>query len=296
MQFADPRTDFAFKLIFGNENAKEVLISFLNAVLGLEGIYAIADVTIINPYQAPKIATLKHSYLDVKCRDNRGVEFVVEMQVQYVEGFEKRIQYNASKALVGQIPSGVAYAELNQVIAVTIADFVMFTEFKHYLSRHEFRETVSNRCYLDQIRHYFIELPKFTKEETELETTIEKWCYFLKHAGHLEVIPEKLNDPPIRRAFELANRANMTKEEWDAYDDAAVRMQDDRGMVTAAQKLGYRQGHQEGHQEGRQEGRQEGYQLARQDMARTLFRQGMEKEQIANLMGISPEELEKLLS
>jgi len=54
MQFADPRTDFAFKLIVGNDKAKEVLISFLNAVLGLEGIHAIAEVTILNPYQAPK--------------------------------------------------------------------------------------------------------------------------------------------------------------------------------------------------------------------------------------------------
>ena len=101
MQFADPRTDFAFKKIFGNDQAKEILISFLNAVLGLEGSHAIAEVTILNPYQAPKISTLKHSFLDVKCRDNRGVEFVVEMQVQYAEGFGKRIQYNSCKAYVG---------------------------------------------------------------------------------------------------------------------------------------------------------------------------------------------------
>ena len=98
MQFADPRTDFAFKLIFGNDKAKEVLISFLNAVIGLEGIHAIAEVTILNPYQAPKISALKRSYLDVKCRDNRGVEFVVEMQVEYTEGLKKRIEYNACKA------------------------------------------------------------------------------------------------------------------------------------------------------------------------------------------------------
>ncbi|MCI0692417.1 PD-(D/E)XK nuclease family transposase [candidate division KSB1 bacterium] len=88
MQFVDPRTDFAFTLIFGNEKAKEVLISFLNAVLGLEGIHAIAEVTILNPYQAPKISTLKRSFLDVKCHDNRGVEFVVEMQQK---GFAKEI-------------------------------------------------------------------------------------------------------------------------------------------------------------------------------------------------------------
>ncbi len=35
-------------------------------------------------------------------------------------------------------------------------------------------------------------LPKFTKTEEESETSIEKWISFLKHAGELDVIPEKL--------------------------------------------------------------------------------------------------------
>jgi len=278
MQFADPRTDFAFKLIFGNDKAKEVLISFLNAVLGLAGIHAIAEVTILNPYQAPKIPTLKHSFLDVKCRDHRNVEFVVEMQVQYTEGFEKRIQYNACKAYVGQIPSGADYPKLNQVVGITVVDFVLFKEFEHYLSRHEFRETFSNNCYLDEIRHYFIELPKFTKNEAALETTIEKWCYFLKHAGHLQMIPEKLNEEPFRKAFEMANRANMTKEEWEAYDAASVIMQDQRGMVTAAWK------------DGRAEGKKEG----KIEVARSMRQKGYDPKMIAELTGLSMKEIEEL--
>jgi len=283
MQFADPRTDFAFKKIFGNDQAKEVLISFLNAVLGLEGSHAIAEVTIINPYQAPKISTLKHSYLDVKCRDHRGVEFVVEMQVQYAEGFGKRIQYNACKAYVGQIPAGEDYPKLNQVIAITIVDFVMFREFDHYLSCHEFRETISNNCYLDEIRHYFIELPKFIKTEAELQSTIEKWCFFLKHTGRLVVIPEKLNHEPFRKAFEIANRANMTKEEWEAYDATSVRMQDERGIAIAARK--------EGEQIGQQRGRFE----ERKQILRALQHKGLGKEQIAEMTGFSLEEIERLL-
>jgi PD-(D/E)XK nuclease family transposase len=37
MQFADIKNDIAFRKIFGNENKTEILISFLNAVLKLEG-------------------------------------------------------------------------------------------------------------------------------------------------------------------------------------------------------------------------------------------------------------------
>ena len=33
MQFLNPRTDFAFKKIFGSAESKDILLSFLNAIL-----------------------------------------------------------------------------------------------------------------------------------------------------------------------------------------------------------------------------------------------------------------------
>jgi predicted transposase/invertase (TIGR01784 family) len=92
------------------------------------------------------------------------------------------------------------------------------------------------------------------------------------------MIPEKLSDEPFRKAFELANRANMTKEEWEAYDAASVIMQDQRGMVTAARK------------EGRQEGKQEG----KQEVARSMRQKGFDPNLIAELTGLSVKEIEQL--
>ncbi len=73
MIFIDPRIDFAFKKIFGSESAKDVLVSFLESLLGLEGDRRIADLTILDPFLAPKIRELKYSILDVRCQDHRGV-------------------------------------------------------------------------------------------------------------------------------------------------------------------------------------------------------------------------------
>ncbi|MBF0423457.1 MAG: PD-(D/E)XK nuclease family transposase, partial [Magnetococcales bacterium] len=97
MKFMDPRIDFAFKKIFGSEDAKDILISFLENLLGLKGERCIVDLTILDPFQAPRIKYLKHSFLDVKCRDQRGISYIVEMQVQKVAAFLQRIQYNAAK-------------------------------------------------------------------------------------------------------------------------------------------------------------------------------------------------------
>jgi len=97
------------------------LISFLKAVLGFNEAHAIVDVTILNPYEAPKTKYMRASYVDVKCVDVRGVSYIVEMQVAYVAGFEKRVIYNASKTYGNQLLVGEAYPKLNQVISINVS-------------------------------------------------------------------------------------------------------------------------------------------------------------------------------
>ena len=49
MKFVDPKTDIAFKKIFGNDAHKSILIEFLNEILELDA--PIVSVTINNAYQ-----------------------------------------------------------------------------------------------------------------------------------------------------------------------------------------------------------------------------------------------------
>jgi hypothetical protein len=58
------KNDIAFRKFFGsatihNENKKEILISFLNAVLKLEGNKKITWVEILNPYHLPIVLCVK---------------------------------------------------------------------------------------------------------------------------------------------------------------------------------------------------------------------------------------------
>ena len=88
--FADPKTDFVFKRIFGAEAHKDVLIALLNHLLELEGDRCILAVQHLSQEQHVALPELKLSIVDVKCTDASGRRFVVEMQVLKVEGFEKR--------------------------------------------------------------------------------------------------------------------------------------------------------------------------------------------------------------
>ena len=233
MKFADPKSDIAFKKIFANENKKEILISFLNAVLDLKGEQIIADVKILNPYQAPRIEGLKETMLDVRAKDKAGITFIVEMQVEKEPCFDKRVLYYASKAYVNQIEKAAHYPKLNQVIFIGILDFKIFAG-QNYLSRHLIVDKATQKQEIKDLEFNFIELPKFDKSEEKLETVIEKWIYFLKNAENLKVIPANTNVPEIEEAYSRADQFQWTKEELEVYDYWSMRDGQELSRLDAA--------------------------------------------------------------
>lgn len=237
MKFIDPKTDFAFKKIFGSEQSHDILASFLNGIL-YNGESAILDLDILNPYQAPKIAGIKQSYLDVKARLATGETVIIEMQLLNVEGFQKRILYNAAKAYSTQLQTGQGYPLLNPVIALTITDFEMFLDIESVISRFVLKEKHYLVDYpIDDLELVFVELPKFQHSLEALTTLTEKWLYFLQHADDFTVIPTPMETvPAIQQAFELANEANLSADEIDEIEHQAIFIQDQRGAIALAAK------------------------------------------------------------
>lgn len=237
MRFINPKTDFAFKKIFGDEQNKDILISFLNAIL-YQGHSAIESLEILNPYQPPKIRGVKDTYLDIRAKLNNEQTVIIEMQVLNVEGFEKRILYNAAKAYSIQLDTGADYTLLNPVIALTITDFEMFPNLDKVISNFILKEKDFLVDYLIyDIELVFVELPKFGKKLEELETLTDKWIYFMKNAKILELVPEQMGEvPAIQKAFEVANRVGLTREELEDLEHQEIYIQDQRNAITKAVK------------------------------------------------------------
>ncbi|WP_130472990.1 DUF4351 domain-containing protein, partial [Candidatus Magnetaquicoccus inordinatus] len=99
----------------------------------------------------------------------------------------------------------------------------------------------------------------------QCEGILEKWLYFIRYAETFDRVPEQLDLPPFRHAFEKAMLANMTEDELDLYDKAGIAIADTRGRL----KLAREEGKQEGRAEGRAEGIGEG---ERMGMANVLLR------------------------
>ena len=250
MIFINPKTDYAFKKIFGSSESKDILISFLNALI-YEGNSIIEDLEIINPNLPPRVQGLKDTYLDVKAKLTDGTLVIIEMQVLNVQSFGKLVLYNAAKTYAFQLQTGEGYRMLKPVIALTITDFEMFANSEQLISRFVYKEVSTNLKYPENdIDLVFIELPKFTKEEAQLETLTDKWIYFIKYARTLTSVPETMdNIPEIHKAFEIANQVNLSREELEDLERRELFIYDQQGAILKAAREGIEQGIEQGRRE-----------------------------------------------
>jgi len=205
MKFVDVKNDIAFRKIFGNERKTQILISFLNAILKLKDNQQIKEVSIANPYQFPRVAGEKASIIDVRAIDKKGRQFVVEMQVADVDGFDKRVQYYTCRDYSMQIDRGENYPLLKPTYFVGILDFNYF-ESENYLSHHIIVNGETYEHKLKDIQFTFVELEKFNLTAHELTSLIEKWVFFIKHAEEWEVVPDNIDDEGLREAYRDADR------------------------------------------------------------------------------------------
>jgi len=289
MHFLDPTNDFIFKRIFGNEKKPAILISFLNSILHCHDDKAIEHITILNPYQAPRIKGSKETILDVRCQDGQGSEYIVEMQVLKEAFFDKRVLLYASRAYANQLGSGEWYDKLVPVTFLGILNF-NFTKKKHYTSTHKIHEVETNEHIFRDFQFTLAELPKFKKAENELQTIEDKWLYFLKHAKKLDAVPHNMQGSVIQDAFEIANQANWSREELETYDKHAMFAEQQIQQVRHGEQQGYERGDKAGHKRGRKEGREQ----RNIEIAKNLLAKGMGSDLIAEITELSIADIEEI--
>ncbi len=274
MIFLDPRNDVAFKKIFGSEEHKNITISFLNSILELTGEQAIVSVDFLNNEQLPQMIDKKDNVLDVFCIDQSRNKYIVELQVNRVKEFGKRMVYYGAKTYSMQLDKGKPYHHLIPVIVLSVVDFIMFPEKKEYKSIHQI---LDNKTYEHDIRELafaFVELPKFTKKEDKLETDEDKWIFFIRNIKKQTKIPTLLAYGEFEEACHVVQRMTWSEQELNTYDDAFVRATD--------------------YQTGMELAQEEGAAKARIEFARKLMKRGISIEIIAEDTGLSIAEIQQL--
>jgi len=282
-KYLNPKADVTFKRIFGEH--PQLVKSLLNALLPLDEGKQIESVEYASAELVPENPSKKNSVVDVRCMETGGRIFIVEMQMNWNNEFQRRVVLNASKAVVKQLDKGEDYTLLQPVYSLNLINDVGFDagpdEFYHDYA-------IVNVAHTDRIieglRFVFVELPKF-KPQTIMEKKMAVlWLKFLTEIDENteEVDAELLENPDTAQALQILEKSAYSESQLYAYEyfwDAVVN---ERVAIEGS----YKKGHAEGHAEGEAKGHIED--------ARKMKAKGYAIEDIADITGLSSEEIAKL--
>ena len=291
MRYLDPKADLTFKKIFGEH--KDLLISLLNALLPLADDEQIESVEYLSPELVPETYVGKNSIVDVRCRDVKGRQFIVEMQMLWTEAFKQRVLFNASKAFVRQLDKKRKYELQHPVNSLNL---VNETFMKDYPDEFIHNYSVVHELHSDEIiegLHFtFVELPKFQAHSLKEKKMAVLWLRFLTEIDEQtkQAPQELLDNPETRKALKAVEESAMTKNELLAYEDFWDKLGAERLLFVDSNRINREEGRTEGRAEGRAEGIIEGC----AKVAKNLLNLGMALDEVAKVTGLDIETIEKM--
>lgn len=240
--FINPYTDFGFKKLFGEEQSKHLLISFLNDLLGERE--QITDLTFKNTEHLPVVNSQRKAVFDIFCTNDKGEHFIVEMQKAKQDYFKDRSVFYSTFPIQEQAEKGSEWNfELKAVYCIGILDF----RFNDHKDCTEVIHTVQlknqhNQLFYDKLKFIYVEMPNFNKTLEQLETHQDRWFYFIKNLANLQHIPELFRDDIIYQGFETARIASLNDIEKDVYQDSLKVYRDMFSVIQTSKIEGFDEG------------------------------------------------------
>lgn len=288
-RYINPYTDFGFKMLFGTEMNKELLISFINSLLS--GKEVIHDLTYLNTEHLGTSESDRRAVFDVYCENERGEKILIEMQRGEQQFFKDRSLYYATFPIREQGEKGEWDYRLKAVYVIGILNFKFDSEDENYY-HHEVQlmDVFTKQVFYDKLTFIYLEMPKFNKSEDELVTMFDKWLFVLCNLSRLMERPAALQDRVFTRLFEAAEIAKFTKEQYEAYVESLKVYRDWQNTIVTAEQKGMAKGLEKGLAEGIAKGRME-QNIAN---ARSMKLAGLDHEIISQVTGLSKDEIDKL--
>ena len=307
MKYYDPRYDTTFKKVFHHP---DLLISFLNALLPLEGDKQVESIEYLTPEMLPAVPDGKFSIVDVNCKDRLGRQFIVEMQMVWSEEFKTRVLFNASKAYVNQLEKGQEYKLLRPVYSLNLVNGIFekdLPEDEYYHYYQLVHERHSDKV-IEGLHILFIELPKFNPEDWVDKKMKRLWLRFLTeiNPSTREAPAELVTDPVISKAVSLMEESAMTDTERYLYEKNLDNIRVEKSIVgeawekgeaagmAAGMAKGMAQGMAQGVAQGMAQGMAQGKAEGILQVARNMKVAGMPIETISGMTGLAIEEIEPL--
>jgi predicted transposase/invertase (TIGR01784 family) len=235
-KFINPFTDFGFKKLFGEEANKDLLIAFLNTLLPAQ--HQIGTLTYKKNEQQGGTAFDRKAIYDLYCEGTDGSRFIVEMQKAKQNYFKDRSVFYTTFPIQEQAIKGDEWDyKLAHVYLIGILDFI-FDEDKAVKDRKVIHivelKDQDNVLFYDKLMLIYLAMPNFRKKVDELQSFQDKWLYVLKNLQDLSEIPVQFRDGIFKKLFQVADMANLSKEERQDYVTSLKYYRDMKNVTDTA--------------------------------------------------------------
>ena len=285
-KYADLLDDEVFKLVFGRESTKDVMIEFLNQVIPDR---KIVDLEFIDKEMHPVERDAKGVVYDMFCKTDQGTRIIVEVQRRKQPFYPERAIYYSTFQIQRQVEAGADSYDFLPVYVINILNFKMdqHEDCTDVKTVYRLYEECSHQLLTDRVTFIFIELPRFRKSIDELDGNVLEGMYFcLKNMAALEECPRVLTHQVFKKIFEVSELCKMDQEKRDKVISKMTTERDLRNQMAYAIEQGLQQGREQGLQQGREE--------ERIDIAKGMLADGMPVESIAKYTGLTAEEIKAL--
>ena len=281
----DLKNDYVFKRIFGKPENNQELKELLEAILNIE----IKKVEVKNPEITKDYADEKLGVLDIRAQINENAMIDIEMQVANVKTMVNRNIAYTSRLIAEDSRAGATYEGLKKFVSITIlGENLLERNTYHSVVHLKFENIEKNKqvnmgyvkeqeILTDRIEIHYIELKKFLKKNPEMNDKLEQWLWLL--IGKEEKV-------------KMASKKNKTIEK--VVEDLDEMSADENERLEAYKRKLAIWDYNVNIHEAKKEGIQQGLQEEKKKIAQNLKRKGIDIETIAEVTGLSKEEIQNL--
>jgi len=294
--------DWAIKRLLRSKANFDILEGFLSELLKDD----IKILSILESESNRDFARQKSNRLDLKVANGKNEIIIIEIQYEHEYDYFQRILFSASMAVTEHLAEGSAYSEAVKVISINILYFdlghgedyiyrgqTVFTGMNRHdeltLSREQqllYKQTTPREIFPE---YYLIKVNNF---DNVARNRLDEWIYFLKN----EEIKPGFRARGLQQAKKRLDIMKLSEAERLDYRRHSNDLHYQASMVESSYGLGKIEGREEGREQGLEEGREEGKNTALAQTAIKMFNRGINPEAIAEITGLTVEQIEKLIA
>ena len=288
--------DWALKHLLREKANHDVLEGFVSVILGK----TITIKRLLESESNKEDQDSKSNRVDLLAEDGKGDLLLIEVQGEPEQAYFQRMLFGASKLVTEYIESGENYEHVKRVYSINIVYFDLGqgqdcvyegkTEFRGLtkgdllelspFQRQKFQADAVSDLYP---RYIILKVNDFNRWS---RVPLDQWLYFLSTSD----IPEDADAPGLKEARDKLDLMRMSRDDRVLYDRYLMDRAILRNTVDGARD----EGKFEGMKEGLQQGIQQGAQQEKLENARKMKELGMTSDVIAQVTGLTPEQIEQL--